>query len=157
MTKYRLQLYEKATRVAFSKPPNFFHLETTYHKKCKNNCKITLEQKLLVPGFRLFAIDKKSAYCFVLVFLMAQNPKCPGCNQRKNNGEKLKYQNISATLFLLPLSPVLANIHSIFASVSCCHVSLDVGLPHSPLLVQCRQIVYDAGPNTTPTLGLLYT
>ena len=41
---------------------------------------------------------------------------------------------------------MLANIHSILASESCCHEFLDVGLPRSLLLVQCRQINNDAGP-----------
>ena len=42
----------------------------------------------------LSAIDKKLAeYCliitmYLLVFLMSQNPKCPGYNQEKNQGDK---------------------------------------------------------------------
>ena len=41
------------------------------------------------------AIDQKSAQYFVnitaLVFLMAQNPKCQGYNQGKNQENNLKY------------------------------------------------------------------
>ena len=96
-----------------------------------------------------------------MVFLMGQNPKCPGL--RKKQRDNLKYENLQR-LFLPPPSQVLTNIHSILASESCCNVSLkcslprthDVGLPTQiryhvgpaaqPISDSMGQIVYDAGP-----------
>ena len=125
------------------------------------------------PGFSLFECYRQkiglifSKHDSVLVFLMGQNPKCWGYNQRlfiskisdiiKERTKETSY-NISSTRSPIP-SPVLANVHSLLAyDVSRAE---DVGL-----LTKFR---FNVGPasqpiagsmpvNTTnPSLGLLYT
>ena len=94
---------------------------------------------------------------------MCQNPKCPGYNQGKNQGDKFEY--IFDVVFLPPPSPVLAKIHSRLAyDVTCTE---DVGPPtkfrfnvgpalqpidDSMLVNRLRR-----WPNTNLSQGLLYT
>ena len=74
------------------------------------------------PGFGLFECDNQKIS--VLVFLMGQNPKCPGYKRKE---PRRQVQIYFRRVFLPPPSPVLAKTHSILAY----HVprTEDVGLP----------------------------
>ena len=66
------------------------------------------------------AIDKKSDCYFVnnsvLVFLMGQNPKCPGYNSENSIEPRRQVKIYLQRVFLPPPLPVLADIPSILST-----------------------------------------
>ena len=97
----------------------------------------------------------------VLVFLMGQNPKCPGYIRREPRRQvKIYIQRV----FLPPPSPVLANIYSVLAYDI--PRTEDVGLPtkfrfnvgpaSQPIAGSMPVNRLRRWPNTNPSLGLLY-
>ena len=79
------------------------------------------------PGFSLFEcyIQKIN----VLVFLMGQNPKCPGYNEGKNQGDKFKY--------IFDVYSFHHHLLYIFAQTRSIH----------QMLFQCWSTAFDAGPS----------
>ena len=120
---------------------NLSKLESTILNKTYNQNRSSRTPR---PGFSLFEcyIQKIGAifskHNSVLVFLVGQNPKCPGYNLRKE--PRRQVQIYLQRVFLPPPSPVLANIHSILAYDV--PRTKDVGLP--------TKFRFNVGPASQP-------